>query len=253
MSEILDNFESYILNEINMENYLKYNLLDITSIFKDSNIKNSNSNKIKSDIKKTDFFVPREQDSLFWCYYIIKNGEIQYEMFQNRNFITTQNLKIELVTKIRENKTIAKTYKFDNLSNIESNLANDSTISIKTFMTLCVIDNINIIFISKNTYYELLTNDSGIIYIITIRELDNCQLKYNKRYGYVIANENLLNEIRDNLYKVDSLDKPIKGLSSYKVCDLLNIANKLAIETKNKETGKNKTKNELYESIIHYF
>jgi hypothetical protein len=251
MSEILDNFESYILNEINMENYLKYNLLDITSVFKDSNIKNSNSNKIKSDIKKTDFFVPREQDSLFWCYYIIKYGEIKYEMFQNRNFITTQNLKIELVTKIRENKIIAKTYKFDTLSNIESNLANDSTISIKTFMTLCAIDNINIIFVSKKTYYEFLTNDSNVIYII--RELDSSKLKYNKQYGYVIANEDLLNEICDNLYKVDSLDKPIKGLTSYKVCDLLNIANKLAIETKNKETGKNKTKNELYESIIQYF
>ena len=62
-------------------------------------------------------------------------------------------------------------------------------------------------------------------------------LKYNKQYGYEIATEELLNEIRSNLYKVDSLDKPIKGLSAYKVSDLLNIANKLAIQIINKENG----------------
>jgi hypothetical protein len=118
-------------------------------------------------------------------------------------------------------------------------------------MSLCAIDNVNIIFISKKTYFELLTNTSDITYII--REVDNSQLKYNKQYGYEIATEELLNEIRSNLYKVDSLDKPIKGLSAYKVSDLLSIANKLAIEIVNKENGKNKTKNKLYESIIQYF
>lgn len=246
MSELLENFEPYILNETNMTDYLKYKLLDNAS-----SSKNIKVNKAHDDVEKPTFFIPKEQDSLFWCYYIIKYGEIQYEMLQNRNFITTQNLKIDLVTKIRENKQIVKTYKLDTLSNIESNLANDSILSIKTFMTLCVIDNLNIIFVSKKTYYELLTNDSDIIYII--KELDRSKLKYSKQYGYEIANETLLNDIRDNLYKVDSLDKPIKGLSAYKVCDLLNIANKLAIETVNKETGKNKTKNELYESIIQHF
>jgi hypothetical protein len=248
MSEILQNFEPYILNETNIINYLKYKLPNLSDN-KNTKINNKIDNKQINKISQ--IFIPREQDSLFWCYYIIKYGDIHYEMLQNKNILTTKQLKINYVTKIRENKQIVKTYKFDTISNIESNLANDSIISIKTFMTLCAIDNINIIFISKKIYYELLTNDSGIIYII--RELDNSKLKYNKQYGYEIANENLLNEIRDSYYKVDSLDKPIKSLSNYKVSDLLNIADKLAIEIVNKQTGKNKTKNELYESIIQYF
>ena len=246
MCEMLDNFESYILNEVNMQNYLKYKFTDDVS---------ENTKKVRTNYttptKKENIFVPREQDSLFWCYYIIKNGDIQYETINNRNTLITKQMKIELVSKIRENKQTVKTYKFDTISNIESNLANDNIISIKSFMSLCAIDNINIVFVSKKTYFECLTNDSELIYII--REVDRNQLKYNKQYGYEIACEDVLNEIRSNLYRVDSLDKPIKAASSYKVSELIEIAHKLAIEVVNKATGKNKTKNELYEAIIQYF
>ena len=143
-----------------------------------------------------------------------------------------------------------KSYKFDTISNIESNLANDININIKTIMTLCVIEKINLIFINKKTYFELLMNDSNNVYIIDTIEVNT---KYNKKYGFELASYETLNEIRNSLYKLDSLNKPIKSLSSYKVSELLNIANKLAIEIINKQTGKNKTKNELYESIIQYF
>jgi hypothetical protein len=245
MSEMLDNFESYILNEANMHNYLKYTITDVPE----------NTKQVKAsynaDTKKHRVFVPREQDSLFWCYYIIKNGDIQYEILHNKNTLITKQMKIQLVSKIRENKQIVKTYKFDTISNIEGNLANDNIITIKSFMSLCAIDNINVILVSKKTYIECLTNDSEPIYII--REIDRNQLKYNKQYGYEIASEEALHEIRSQLYKVDSLDKPIKAASSYKVSDLLDIAHKLAIEVVNKGTGKHKTKNELYEAIIQYF
>jgi hypothetical protein len=117
-------------------------------------------------------------------------------------------------------------------------------------MSLCAIDKINLIFVSRKTYFELLMNDSQPIYII--RELDN-NSKYNKKYGFEIANEASLQNIRTTLYKIDNLDKPIKALSSYKVKDLTDICEKLAIKIHKDDTTKNKTKNELYESIIQYF
>jgi hypothetical protein len=248
MSTMLGNAEVYILNEANMQSYLKYKSMDISE-------KCENTKKVKtqytSEIKKSDTFVPREHDTLFWCYYIIKHGDIQYETLNNRNTLITKQLKIELVSKIRENKQIVKTYKFDSITNIESNLANDNIITVKSFMTLCAIDNINVVFVSKKTYFECLTNDSQPIYII--REIDRNQLKYNKHYGYETATDEILHELRTHLYKVDSLDKPIKSISSYKASELLDIAHKLAIEVVHKETGKNKTKNQLYETIIQYF
>lgn len=241
-------YEPYILNDNNMSSYLKYKLIN-----KQNNPVLSNTNK-ENEIKKQpineSIFFPKEQDSLFWCYYIISSGESNYEMINVRNSLVAKQIKINYVNKIRINKPVVKTYKFDTITNIESNLANDNNINIKSVMTLCAIDKINIIFISRNTYYELLMNDSEPIYIL--REMDY-QSKYNKKYGFEIANTNLLEEIRTSLYKVETLDKPVKAISSYKHQDLINICNKLAVEIKDINTGKNKTKNELYESLLQYF
>ena len=235
-------YEPYILNDNNMSSYLKYKLINkqnnpISSI-------NNKENEIKKQSINDTIFVPKEQDSLFWCYYIISSGESNYEMINVRNSLVAKQIKINYVNKIRMNKQTIKTYKFDTITNIESNF------NIKSVMSLFAIDKINVIFISRKTYYELLMNDTEPIYII--KELEN-QSKYSKKYGFEIANENSLEQIRTTLFKLETLDKPIKALSSYKVQDLINICNKLAIEIKHIDTGKNKTKNELYESLIQYF
>ena len=243
MSESTIDLEPYILNENNMMSYLKYKLnkLSTKNISKEKEFK-------KQPFFKPSIFIPKENDALFWCYYIILNGDTTYEMLNNRNILVEKKYKIDYVNKIRTNKQIVKTYKIDTLTNIENNLANDNCINIKTIMTLCAIDKINIIFISKKTYFELLMNDDKPIYVI--RETET---KYTKKYGFEVIDTNMLEEIRKTFYKVEILDKPIKALSSYKVQDLIDICNKLVIDIVNKETGKNKTKNELYESIIQYF
>ena len=247
MNEQVYDYESYILNENNMQNYLKYKLnVESENIAKSVEKKQ----KQKQNTTQVSLFIPKEQDTLFWCYYIILNGEGEYEMLHVKNSLIAKQFKINYVNKIRENKPVIKTYKFDTITNIESNLANDNNINIKTIMSLCAIDKKNIVFISKKTYFELLMNDTEPIYII--REVES-QSKYNKKYGFEIANNDSLQNIRTTLYKIENLDKPIKALSSYKVADLVDICTKLAIQTVNIETGKNKTKNELYESIIQYF
>jgi hypothetical protein len=239
------NYEPYILNENNMQNYLKYKL----NTTKEKTLKPIDR-PIKINENNQTLFIPKEHDTLFWCYYIILNGEGNYQILNVKNSLIAKQIKIDYVTTIRDNKQIIKTYKFDSIINIENNLANDNNINIKTVMSLCVINKINLIFISRKSYFELLMNDSDPIYII--REIE-FQSKYNKKYGFEIANNSLLEDIRSTLYKIDNLDKPIKALSSYKVKDLIDICVKLGIEVINSETGKNKTKNELYESIIQYF
>ena len=171
-------------------------------------------------------------------------------MLQNKNFLVAKQMKIELVEKIRKHKDIVKMYKFDTLTGNESNFANDEKINCKTFCTLCAIENINIIYIRKNTYFELLMNDTDVVYII--KEVHS-QSKYVFKYGFEITTKELSNSVKESLYRIESINKPIKCESAYKVQDLIDICSKLDIEINNNETGKKKTKKELYESIIQYF
>ena len=250
-NNVFNELQDYILNEENMKRSLEM------KIYNNNNNNKTNHNnksylqteKLQTE-KKNALFIPNQQDSLFWCFYVMKQGDVKYETLPNKNSLVAKQIKIELVSTIRKNKDIIKTYKFDTKSNIESNLANDNNINSKTFLSLCAVENMNVIYISKKTYYELLMNDSNVIYIV--HEIP-AQSKYYNKYGFEMATDESLNTIRSSLYKIENVCKPIKSASSYKVQELIEICSKLAIETINKETGKTKSKNDLYESIIQHF
>lgn len=253
----LNELQDYILNDENIQKSLRLKFHNTNANTKTDNqtdkkqiVKHMDANNANNANKKNPLFIPNQQDALFWCFYIMKNGDTKYEMLPNKNSLIAKQIKIELISTIRNNKDIIKTYKFDTKTNIESNLANDNNINAKTFFSLCAVENINVIYISKKTYFELLMNDSNMIYII--REIPS-QSKYYNKYGFEMATNETLDNIRSSLYKIENVDKPIKAVSSYKVQDLIEICSKLAIETINKETGKAKSKNDLYQSIIQYF
>jgi len=243
-NDVLRELQYYILNEDNIKKSLE---IKIKCAIKEKQPVIDSQKKIKNKI-----FIPREKDTLFWCFYIFKNGESKYESMYNKNDIVARQIKIECIEKIRKNKQTVKTYKFDSICNIESNLANDKSLNVKTFLTLCAIENMNILFIKNKTYYELYMNDSKSVYVVyCLNNKENNN--YYLRYGFeTVSIDNTL-DIKSTLYRIDNVDKPIKSFSSYKVSDLIDMCNKLAIEIKNEETGKNKSKNELYESIIQYF
>lgn len=240
-NDVLSDLQDYMLYEDNMIKSLRLKI--------ESTPKNIKSIK-QSNNTRPQIFIPNQQDSLFWCFYIIKNGDIKYETLNNKNSLQAKQMKIDLVDTIRKHKDIVKMYKFDTISNLESNLANDNNLNDKSFLTLCAIENINIIFIKKNTYYEMMTNDSDKLYIV--HEIKS-QSKYNNKYGFEMGTDESISNIRNKFFKLDTIDKPIKALSSYKLNELVDICNKLVIDIFNNITGKQKSKKELYESIIQYF
>jgi hypothetical protein len=260
MSQIIYNHNSCPSEYNDVFNELQDYILDDTNIQKSLQIKmqhtrNKNDNNNKKIVQHTasekteEKFIPIEKDTLFWCYYIIVNGDIKYESLNHKNTLVEKQLKIDLVSLVRKNKDLLKKNgKFDTIINIENNLANENNINIKTFLSLCAIAKVNIIYVSKKTYFESLMNDTSVVYVVS--EVFN---KYYKKYGYQLATDSILNNIRETLYKLDKVDKQIKAISSYKVEELVNICSKLAIETSNKDTGKTKSKKDLYESIIQYF
>jgi hypothetical protein len=245
-NDVLNELQDYILDDENIQKSISM------KIIRSKNNKPQKKQPIikRPDCKKCELFIPNQQDTLFWCFYIMQNGDAVYETTNNKNSLLVKQHKVDMVLKIRKHKDIIKMYKFDTISNVESNLANDNMLNTKTFLTLCAIENINVIYISKKTYFELLMNDSDVIYIV--REIESQTKHYNK-YGFEMGNEESINNIKSSLYKIDTFNKQFKAVTAYKVQDLIDICNRLAIEIVNKDTGKNKSKKDLYESIIQFF
>jgi hypothetical protein len=236
-NDVINNLQDYMLNENTIKSALN------------SRIDNNLTKPIKIFEKiikgKMDTISPKQKDSLFWCFYILKYGEQNYEMLENINIVLEKKLKIDYVEKIRKEKQIVKSHKFATLTHLENQLANEEKIDLPTFFTLCVIENINILYVCKKTYFELLMNDDKIN---IIHRLDN----YSK-YGYEEIAQTKIELYRSTLFKVDSIEKPIKSISSYKVSELVEFCTKLGIEICVKDTNKNKSKKDLYESLIQYF
>jgi hypothetical protein len=125
-------------------------------------------------------------------------------------------------------------------------------LTVKTFLTLCVIENINVIIITNKTYYELVMNDTTDVYIVRCLE-NKSKGQYEKKYGFELVTKEYADlNIKPNFYRVDNIDKPIKAISAYKSEDLVEICNKLGIETTDAEKGKTKLKKDLYEAIVQY-
>jgi hypothetical protein len=256
---LLDNLKPFMFNNgrIDMLNQVE------------SSDKVMNNNSIKSQIqpqkqpqpqpqiKIPASFLPREKDKLFWCFFVMKNGFVEYEKLRldidtNEciNMVVEKKLKIDYVNKLRENKTIIKKYKIASLTDIENYLVNESVIDIKTFLTLCILEELSVLYIKKKSYYDLnfISSDtkSSKQHVI----LFHTPFKYTYEFEKTQTD---IEKYKTDLYKLDNIDKPIKAFSSYKLGDLTEICSKLSIEIMNSSTQKKKTKQELYESILQYF
>jgi len=264
----LDKLEDFMLTGKKLANYSfienKNKTIDTS---KKSFITNTNTNTNKVKEKVPEFFFPNNVDSLFWCFYIMKNGVEAYktlENINNINIILEKKMKIDYIELLRKNKQIIKSAKIAPLTYIENQLLNEQKIDIKTFLSLCVVENLNVLYLHKKTYFLLDLNtantdeDSEVDANKIIHQYPNMhvvkRIDEPLKYG-VFENENSENikKYMNSLYKTENLSKPIKAPSSYKLNELLDIAKKLEIEVINNTTKKQKTKQEIYELIVQQF
>jgi len=202
-------------------------------------------------------FCPKEKDKLFWCFFIMKHGFVEYEKLrldiekhESINMVVEKKLKIEYVDKLRENKNIIKKYKIAPLTEVENYLVNENMIDVKTFLILCILEELSVLYLRKTTYYELSfvssethTNKQHVVV---------CHSPF--KYTYECEKTSLdIETYKNTYYKLDQIDKPVKAFSSYKLPELVEICNKLSLDLVNRVTLKKKTKQELYESIVQYF
>ena len=198
-----------------------------------------------NDEKKTkiDFFIPTQQDNIFWCWYIFKNGIKEYNVVSNKYFTIEKSRKINWITILRENKSIIKQLKYK-LSSLENNLVNEKKMDIKALEAICFINNIDFCIIKNKMIYKNCNDNENTIL------LKYCQNQ--KKYGIFLDQQNSTEKIKlleKNLFLVKNIEKPLKGISSYKAKELQDIAQQLDISLILETTKKNKTKKILYSEI----
>jgi hypothetical protein len=200
-----------------------------------------------------DYFTPKQSDSLFWCFYILCNGYKSYE-YETNYFTAEQQFKIQTVEKVKrgDNKQILKDNKISK-NCFESGIMGN--IKLKTLNALSLFYNINIFYVHNNTYYDMIVNAEKSTNIIRYNpETHNYSVCLGSGTG--MSNDTqtsphiceYIEKIKESHWKLETLDKPLRAITSYSIAELVNICNKLDISITN-ESNKKKTKADLYSSI----
>ena len=260
----LKNIETNIKDIGNKETNKETNIKDIGNkeTNKETNIKDIGNKETNKDIKefkyienvkkydkkKETMYRPKQKDSLFWCFYILKYGFSNYEMeINNQYFVVEKNEKFKYIELLRKNKDLLKLHKIKPLTQLEDDLANKDKISPKTFFALCILENINVLLVDKRKVYELLINDSPTINIVH---------RNNETYYHSIeldVTEDICNKYRETYYKLTNFDTTLKGIGSYKLQELTDLCKKLNInieEYKDKTLKQKMTKKDIYELLV---
>ena len=188
------------------------------------------------------FFTPEQKDSLFWCYFIIRNGFAAYEYPGKTSYSSEKTMKFESIELLRTNKDKLKTNKIKKIKeDVEDELANKDKIGMKTFLALCIASGVNVLFIHKRKCFKLLENDEPVHVI---------HENPNKTYTYETnVSPEQLEYYKTQMFHWESVDKPLKAISNYKSDELVDLCNKLGLEQGLGELKK-KTKKDLYELLV---
>jgi hypothetical protein len=176
--------------------------------------------------KTPSFFYPKEKDTLFWCFYIIKNGFSQYETPNTTSFVNEKKLKFEYIELLRKNKQVLKLNKVKNKETIEDELANKEKISEKTFIALCIVENLNVLLIHNKKCFEIKNSNIDADTPTAIVHITNSSKGLKYCYEINPSKKNIDN-YREKYFKWENIDKHLASMSSYKLNELKEIYEKI--------------------------
>lgn len=245
-TQLIQQLQDYMFTNQNLIQYTKHMIQ--RQPIQIENPKPLQKKPVKPIEKKTATrYSPKQKDSLFWCFYILKNGYSNYEMeINNRYFVVEKNEKFKYIDILRKNKELIKLHKIRPFSDLEDELANKERISLKTFMALCVVENLNIILVDGRKTFELACAD------ITEQNPVHIVHRNSKTHEHSIdlnaTTDELLKQYRETYYKMENIDAKIKSIGSYKVDELLEMCKKLNIEMN--QQGNKMKKADIYERLL---
>ena len=233
MAQIINDCEKYMLSTENMRKIPTLNkyLSKIESKSK-SQYKNIDNRK-KNDNPEN--ILSQQTDKLFWCFFIILNGEHDFEI--DHSFKREKDIKIQTIEQLRPIKSELKAFKL-RLNEIEDELLNCKKITIKSLIAFTLLHKINIIYVWNRKYFEII-NDSEKKINVIINDGVNDSI-------FSDVTDEKINYYRNNYWLIENVDKPIKAMTGYSKEELFTIINKLEI----KDITMKMTKKVMYEKIL---
>ena len=259
-NDIINLLQDYMFTSKNLIRYTKhmiqkpgrhkFMLKPVAKHIENMNVNTDNKKIIRKDKEKSlnTIYKPKQKDSLFWCFYILKYGFSNYEMeINNQYFVVEKTQKIKYIELLRKNKEILKIHKIKPFTELEDDLANKDKISIKTFFALCILENINILLIDKRKIYELTCIDIDEKHPVNIIHRNSETFEHHIELDVMTDK---INHYRETYYKISGFGDSLKSMSSYKMEELIDLCNKLNITLKEKENKKKFTKKDIYELLV---
>ena len=224
-----DNEASLIdLNEYMITSNLKQNILDA---FNENNNPIYEEKPQKNEVKRNvDIYYPNKQNALFWCVYINVYGYDNYMQISNKYGNAELEEKQKIIdflkngySKLKEvNKKVTKTI----IQEWMSELLSSSKISIPLLQLFSVYYKKNIIIYNEinNTYLKFSSGneENDMLPMVIVKSSDN-------NFGlYLDITYEKINEWMKGIC-LEDIDKPLKGISTYKMPELIDLAKKCGI------------------------
>jgi len=208
----------------------------------------------KEEKKQKTRYYPKQKDTLFWCFYILKHGYSNYEMELSGQsiFSVEKQEKFSYIEKLRLNKRLLKEHKIKPLTELEDDLANKEYIGLKTFFALCLLEELDVIVVNGRKVYKIndinitkqLKENENAISVIK-RDNEKTNIPY---YIELEPTEEQLKTYRNEYYQMPGInDEGLKATSAYKVEELKEIAGQLGLSI---DTEKKLLKKDWYELIV---
>jgi hypothetical protein len=188
--------------------------------------------RVEIEQKKTSILKVEKDDSLFWCLYIHKYGEFDYIQIESRY----KNREIEEKFKVIEHLKIhsLKPMKMTKIGTQEimGDLMTNNQTSLYSVNGICSYYDIHLFIVCENkrSYIEYNPGTGTGTHCIIYK---NSSLLCEKRTKYSLelhVSDSLITKIKEDYLKFENYNKPLRGISSYKLIELELIAEKLSCD-----------------------
>lgn len=214
---------------------------------------NVSENK-KQEKYKEDLIYIKQTDSLFWCLFIIAHGYKEYHMVGRNYGVKELEEKKKIYEFVKSNPTRLKStnYKITNVA-IQEIMSELIVVQKKTsylcMIAMLVYYNVNLIIVnpSKKSMIEFwidkeendLSKETSDTFVIYKDNHNNYKLQVEK-----ITSPDL-HLLKETMMSWEHFEKPMRGMSSYKVVELNLLMKKLGLFVE----GKKYKKEEMYELL----